>query len=193
MGSIKLKNAFPIIWGDLAYQNHWLRKVTFGALLVGSLSLIGNFALLNRKPLVLMLDAQANVIRPGASISPESEGEKMARRYLEVRYVWDVANQANQLTRAKTFIAPQSLKAFDKTTADLIAFSKGKNVSQRVYPIKISVNSKDSKVEVVADRITEIQGLKAATLLRVNLHFQSGPRTNENPWGVYVIKEEEVQ
>lgn len=193
MGSVKLKNAFPIVWGDLAYQNHWMRKIALAALVVGALSLTGVIALLNRKPLVVMLDAQANVIRPGSQNSIETELEKMAHRYLEFRYIWEVGNQADQLMRAKSFIASQSLKAFEKTAAVLVAFSKGKNVSQRIYPTKILVNSKESKIEVVADRITEIQGLKAATLLRVSLYFQSGPRTAENPWGVYVIKEEEVQ
>lgn len=193
MGSVKLKNAFPIVWGDLAYQNHWMRKITLAALVVGALSLAGVIALLNRKPMVVFLDSQANVIRPGSLISTETEVEKMARRYLETRYLWEVANQGDQLIRAKSFIASQSLKAFEKTASDLVAFSKGKNVSQRIYPTKILVNSKESKIEVVADRITEIQGLRAATLLRVSLYFQSGPRTAENPWGIYVIKEEEVQ
>ena len=193
MGSVKLKSTFPIVWGDLAYQNHWLRRITLGAILVGALSTVAVLALLNRKPLVVMLDAQANIIKPGGNATTETEAEKMARRYLEVRYVWDAANQADQLARTKAFIASQSMKAFEKTASDLVAFSKGKNVSQRVYPTKLSVNAKDNRVEIVADRITEIQGLKAATLLRVNLHYQNGSRTAENPWGVYVIKEEEVQ
>lgn len=193
MGSIKLKSAFPIVWGDLAYQNHWMRKIALASLFVGALSMMGVLALLNRKPAFVFLDAQANVIRPGSQISAETEVEKMARRYLEVRYAWDANNQTEQLLRAKSFIASQSLKAFEKTASDLVSFSKGKNVSQRIYLTKILVNSKESRVETTADRITEIQGLKAATLLRVSLYFQNGPRTAENPWGLYVIKEEELQ
>jgi len=193
MRSLQLKTSFPIVWGDLAFQNNWLRKIALTSLVMATLSLSLTIVLMNRKPLIVMMDAQANIVRSGATVPVESEAEKMARRYLDVRYVWQPSSQAAQLALAKRFIASQSLKAFEKTAAELVVFSKGKNVAQRVYPTAVGVDAKERRIEVTADRFTEIQGLKAATILRVNLFYQIGTRTLENPWGIYIIKEEEVQ
>lgn len=193
MRSLQLKTSFPIVWGDLAFQNNWLRKIALTSLIAAVLSFSLTIFLMNRKPLIVMLDAQANIVRPGATTPVELEAEKMARRYLDVRYAWQPGNQTAQLALAKRFIASQSLRAFENTATELIAFSKGKNVAQRVYPTVVGVDTKERRIEVVADRFTEIQGLKAATILRVNLFYQIGTRTLENPWGIYITKEEEAQ
>lgn len=193
MGSLKIKTNFPIVWGDLAYQNQWLRRIAIMAIGLALLSTLIVAVLLKRKPQIVVIDSQAYVVSIQGSAPLENEIEKATRRYLELRYVWQPDNQSSQLSSAKSFVAPQSLRAFEKTSADLVTFSKGKNVAQRVYPTSIHLNAKESRVEVVADRFTEIQGLKAATVLRVNLIYQTGPRTSDNPWGIYIIKEEEVQ
>ena len=193
MGSLKLKTSFPIILGDLSFQNQWLRKMVGVSLFGTVIALLLVLAAANRKPLIVTMDTQANVIQPADDPTIESRAEKMVRRYLEFRYAWQPTNLPAQLSFAKNFVAAQSVKAFEKTASDLAAFSNGKGVSQRIYPISISVVAKDHHVEVTADRFTEIQGLKAATVLRVNLLYEVGTRTLENPWGVYIVKEEEVQ
>lgn len=149
--------------------------------------------LAGRQPTIVALDSGSSVINQQSTTSLQADAERTARRYLEFRYTWNPANKAAQLAFANKFIAPQSLKAFEKTSFDLVTFSKGKNVAQRVYPISVVANPKVSRVEVMADRFTEIQGLKAATVLRVGLVYQTGPRTLENPWGIYIVKEEESQ
>lgn len=193
MKPIKFKTNFPTVWGDLAYQNQMLRAFSMLALLVTIMSISVTFMLVGRKPTIVTLDSQANLIPPTGQVAIELEAEKAARRYLDLRYTWLPSNQSTALTAAKNFVAPQSMKAFEKTVADLVAFSKGKNVGQRVYPTSVAVDAKDDRIKISADRFTEIQGLKAATYLRVNLIYQTGPRTIANPWGIYVVKEEEVQ
>lgn len=44
---------------------------------------------------------------------------------------------------------------------------------------------------IVGDRITSIQSLKAAGDLKLELGFESGPRTFVNPWWVFISKEKE--
>jgi hypothetical protein len=39
--------------------------------------------------------------------------------------------------------------------------------------------------------VTSIQGLKAAGNLKLELTFESGSRTEGNPWGLYISKERE--
>lgn len=76
---------------------------------------------------------------------------------------------------------------------NVIRFSVDKIVAQRAYPVEIRVDLKKGVAVIEGDRITSIQGLKAAGDLRLELGFESGPRTGQNPWGVYVSKEKEFQ
>lgn len=193
MKPIQIKSGFPIVWGDLAFQNRWLRVIVMAALAVATISTATSAVLLRRKPVIVTLDQCGSVSLPGEPAPIEVEVEKAVRRYVDLRYSWKPENQAAILNSAKDFVAPQSLKAFEKTASELVTFSKGKNVSQRVYVTSTAVDAKASRIQVAADRFTEIQGLKAATALRVTLTYQTGPRTYENPWGIYVVKEEEVQ
>jgi hypothetical protein len=193
MKTLKLKSSFPLVWGDLAFQNQLLRQVTMAALLITILSMGTTLMLLRRKVNIIALNQRAEVVEQMNGVSVEQEVERAARRYVDYRYVWQPSNQAANLAQAKDFIAPQSVKAFEKTAMELVNFSKGKGVAQRIYPTSIIVDAKSNRVRIVADRFTEIQGLKAATYLQTNLSYQTGPRTSMNPWGIYIIKEEEVQ
>jgi hypothetical protein len=193
MTRIQLKTSFPQVWGDLAFQNRWLRLGMMLGLAVTALSLCVSVTQLRRKPTIVALDQCANVITSTESPPIEAEAEKAARKYVDLRYIWGPDTQVSHLTRAKALVASQSLKAFEKTISDLFVFSKGKTIAQRVYLTNVTVDAKENRVHIVGDRFTEIQGLKAATLLRVTLNYQTGLRTLENPWGIYVIKEEEVQ
>ena len=82
--------------------------------------------------------------------------------------------------------------AFSKVVNELLQFSKDKSVSQRVYATDITIDTEQNTATVTADRFNEIQGLKAATILNIKLHFEHGKATFENPWGFYVTKEEEL-
>lgn len=70
-------------------------------------------------------------------------------------------------------------------------FVREKKVRQRVYPKSVSVDLKEKRVTVLADRITEFDNLKAATEMRLLLQFTTDDRTIINPWGVYITKETE--
>lgn len=192
MTQIKLKTSFPIVLGDLSFQNRWLRLGMMLCLVVAAFSLCTSAVLLRRKPIIVALDQCASVSALSDAPPIEAEVDKAARKYVELRYSWGPDTLGSHLTRAKSFVASQSLKAFEKTIGDLQTFSKGKSIGQRVYPTTISPDAKNNKVRIIGDRFTEIQGLKAATILRVTLYYQTGPRTLENPWGIYVVKEEEV-
>lgn len=74
---------------------------------------------------------------------------------------------------------------------NVVRFSSERMVSQRVYPGEIQVDLKKGLATISGDRITSIQGLKAAGDLKLELSYESGPRTTLNPWGVYISKERE--
>jgi len=193
MTQIKLKSSFPKALGDLAFQNQWLRYGMILCLAVTALTLCAATTSMRRGPHIVALD-QCGAVAGLAEAPPiEAEVDKAARKYVELRYTWGPENLTVHLARAKAFVASQSLRAFEKTIADLQTFAKGKTIGQRIYPTAVNVDVKASRVQLIGDRFTEIQGLKAATILRVTLTYQAGPRTLENPWGIYVVKEEEAQ
>jgi len=64
-------------------------------------------------------------------------------------------------------------------------------VGQKVYPEKMTIDEKTKSIKITGDRITSIQGIKAAGTLNLTLYYSMGNINLENPWGVYIIKEEE--
>lgn len=55
----------------------------------------------------------------------------------------------------------------------------------------IQIDLKNSIAQIIGSRVTAIQNLKAAGELKLQLSFESGPRTKENPWGIYIRQEKE--
>lgn len=96
-----------------------------------------------------------------------------------------------KLKESEDFITPQAVRAFQVAVASVSKFSVDKIVTQRVYPDKIDIDLKNGTALVTGDRVTSIQGLKAAGDMRLELSFESGPRTKNNPWGLYISKERE--
>lgn len=81
--------------------------------------------------------------------------------------------------------------SFQKSMLEIQKYVKDRKVSQRLYPQSIVVSLKDKTVTVVADRITEFDALKAATILKSKLTFDLDSPTPSNPWGIFFVKEVE--
>jgi hypothetical protein len=191
MKQLTLKSTFPQVFGDLAFQNRWLRTAMILALAVTTVSLAIAAPLMHRRPIIVTLDRCGKLEPLSQAATPGDEAQEAARSYIGYRYTWNSDVLDMNLRHAEAFVAPQSLKAFGKTARELATFVKEKGVAERVYLTQVKVDPTTNRIQITADRFTEIQGLKAATILRMNLTYQNGPRTYENPWGVYVLKEEE--
>lgn len=189
---IKLEAAkLPKALSDLIHSNQFLKLFSIFSVAVSVLSLILNLTVINSPPLVLTLASDAKPIEQREMPKPEDEIKTAIKKYIELRYKWEPTSVKERLKLAEVFIAPQSLKAYLSATANVAKFSADRQVMQRVYPDKIEVNLEKKTVSILGDRVTAIQGLKAAGDLKLELSFDSGPRTKLNPWGVYVVKERE--
>lgn len=182
---------YPKLFSKLATANHYLKAFALAALGCAILSLIVVTILANRGPVVLTLDTKAEVLKESALPNAEDQVRAAILRYLDLRYKWDPTTVMARLGEAKAFVIPKAERAYEQAASNISRFSKERNVSQRVYADKIAVNLEKQTVVVMGDRVTEIQGLKAAGNLRLELGFESGPRTRKNPWGVYVTREKE--
>ena len=191
---INLKLAkFPALLGTLTESNQYLKVIAALSCVTSLGMVVVLFYLSARAPVIFALSAVTAEELPILQKPPDPEREIRAAisQYLMVRYRWTPKDVKERLEQAGAFILPTNFKSFQVAVDNVQRFSLEKLVAQRVFPEKIDVSLEKKTVRITGDRITEIQGLKAAGSLRLELSFESGPRTRSNPWGVYITKERE--
>ncbi len=190
--SIQLKlKKLPRALAELTHSNQFLKLSAFYAyglcvLLIGVI-----FVLVSKPPEVLTLTPDASLYERIAEPARESAVRRVVEEYLELRYRWEPKTVAGRIKEAQVFILPATRKTFEASTANVVRFSQEKSVGQRVYPDKVQINFEKQTVFIRGDRVTSIQGLKAAGDLKLELSFDYGMRTAKNPWGIYITKERE--
>jgi hypothetical protein len=190
--SVKLRfRKLPKALAELSHSNQFLKVSTFSLLaLIGLMSMV-LFYQVTKAPIVLSIAPDGSVYKDAPKPDPKIEVERALREYLKYRYNWTPKTVASSLESARAFILPSTFKVFDSAMQSVVRFSSERLVAQRVYPWEIEVDLKKSLAVISGDRITTIQGLKAAGDLKLELSFDSGPRTPSNPWGIYISKERE--
>jgi len=194
MNAIKVKfkaGAFPKMLADLSHSNQFLKMFAVGSLALSLVLSALVFVAFARKPIVIAMTESAEILRQVELPKPESEVRQAILAYVERRYNWTSQTVDQQIEKAQTFIASANMQSFLQGTSNVKRFSKEKVVTQRAYASNVAVDLKRGVALVTGDRITEIQGMRAAGALNLELSFQSGARTSGNPWGVYVVKESE--
>jgi hypothetical protein len=181
----------PRMLGSLIHSNQFYKMISTSSLVLLFMSLGLNFALIYQEPLVITLNPVGENLQKLNTPKPEDQVREGIKAYLENRYEWGPEDVKKKLKLAESFIAPQALKAYQGAVFNVAKFSTEKIVTQRIFPQKIEVNLSQGIALITGDRITSIQGLKAAGNLKLELTFISGPRTQENPWGIFISKERE--
>ncbi len=177
--------------GELSHSNQFLKMFSLVALLLSILTLSLLIVLVSKAPLVLTLASTGEKLEKVELPKAEVQIKEGVRAYLEKRYQWQPENVKQKLLAAQAFVLPTSMKAYQGAVANVAKFSTEKLVTQRLYAEKIEVSLEKRSVFITGDRVTSIQGMKAVGNLRLELSFESGPRSRENPWGIYITKERE--
>ena len=110
--------------------------------------------LVKKGPTVVALDNTGEVVRIEAKVT-DLQIEAAIKEYISLRYSWNEKTIASQIGKAKFFVLPSLVTAFEKSMLDVQKFVHEKKVSQRIYPKTVTSDLKEKKVTVVADRITE--------------------------------------
>lgn len=181
----------PKFIGELSHYNQFLKVFAFSAMVLSLLTLTVLTMQINKEPMVITLGPDGGALRKMMTPSAEEQIKEGIKRYLEKRYQWEPDTVIKKLKESESFIMPESLRAFKEAAANISKFSTAKLVSQKVFPEKIHVDLEKQLATVQGERITSIQGLKAAGGLKLQLSFMSGLRTKDNPWGIYISKETE--
>ena len=181
----------PKMIGELMHSNQLLKVFSLSAIALIFMALGVMFIMATKEPLVITLGPDGKALERTALPKAEYQIREGIKRYIEKRYQWEPENVVKKLKESEEFITPQALKAFQSAVSNVAKFSTEKIVSQRVYAEKIEVNLVKKTAFITGDRVTTIQGLKAAGNLKLELTFESGSRTQSNPWGLYISKERE--
>lgn len=188
---IKLQfNKVPEMLRDLSKQNMNLKNLclALGALLF--LSVIANLFQSQKNTQIVALDAFGSITKIETKVT-DLQVESAAKEYLNYRYGWSYKTIEEELDKAKLFVHPSLVNSFSKSMLGTIKYVKEQKVTQRVYPKSIEVDLKKKVIKLTADRITDFDGLKAVTDLKLVLNFEIDTRSVVNPWGVYITKESE--
>lgn len=185
------KAVFPKMFGNLIHTNQLLKYFSIMSFTISMICLIAVLVLINKEPIILTMDINAKLIEKTEMPKADDQIKEGIRQYVERRYQWEPSTVTKKLKDSEVFISPLSLKAFQNAVMNVAKFSIDKIVSQKVYADKIDIDLKKQTALITGDRVTTIQGLKAAGNLKLELTFENGPRTVENPWGLYISKERE--
>ena len=178
--------------GELTHSNQFLKYNVVAAYFIVICTVVLLFVESSKPPVLFALSPAAIPFETVVPPKPEEEIARAVRAYIALRYLCDQKTVLDRLREAEAFIPASSRKAFQVASAGIVKFAQEKGVLQRVYPADAIVVDLNRKTALVTgDRITAMQSLKAAADLRLVLEFESGPRTRENPWGVYFVKEKE--
>ena len=181
---------YPKLVEEFAKENFNL-KTLVGVLIALMLSNSVTLAyILRRGPMVVPLQADGNIARVDSQVT-DAQIQAAVKEYMNTRYTWTDSTISAQVKRAEFFIAPQLVAAFQRAMVETLKYVHEKKVVQRVYARTTEVNFKDRQILITADRITEFDGLKAASEMRIVLNFDLEARTVVNPWGIYITKETE--
>lgn len=183
--------SLPKMMGELMHSNQFLKLFSLSAVVLVFMVLGVLMVMATKEPLVITLGPDGKSIERTLLPKVEDQIREGVKRYLEKRYQWEPENVIKKLKESEDFITPQAKKAFQGAVSNVAKFSVEKIVSQKIYPEKIEVDLLKSTAFITGDRVTSIQGLKAAGNLKLELTFESGPRTSTNPWGLYISKERE--
>lgn len=187
--SIQL-SSYPRAMREFAEENLNIKFLLGALLAVTFLMLILVLYLVKQGPTVIALESSGSVAAIETKVT-DAQIESAAKEYIRHRYSWNEQNISEELAKAKFFVLPSLASAFERSMQETMKFVREKKVRQRVYPKSVTVDLKEKRISVLADRITEFDNLKAATELRLLLQFTVDDRTVINPWGVYVTKETE--
>lgn len=191
----KIQRPYFEVWGDAEAQNvilKWLLLLFAAVIIIESASLVA-FSL--RKPVLIGLGAESTKTLTPQLTTPElleKEAKRTISVYIQNHYTWDAKTIDERFSVASRYVAEKQLRGFQLANAEQIKTAKEKKVAQRVHVNELLVDMKARSARVAMDRIFDVEGIRAVTPLILDLNFEFGPRTDQNPEGFYVFSERNI-
>lgn len=184
------------VWGNEEAQNSFLK----GLLVVLSVLFLVQSVVLAvvayRKPTLIAVgqsETRVFTVTPPGDELLSVELRRLVKRYVETHYNWDFTNVEKAHAEAARFVSEKFVKAFNAANAEQVRIAREKKITEKVYlSTEIQVDPKTLTARVAMDRIFTVEGLRAASLLTLDISFEYGARTPQNPEGIYVTAEKVI-
>lgn len=180
------------VWGEEQSQNLFLKYIL---LVLGSLFAVQSIILLIlalKAPVLVGIGEQKSavlqIVAPSEKLL-EIELDRLLRKYAQVHYNWDSSNIETSFNEAAKYVSTPFRKAFTTANAEQIRLAKEKRLTQKVYIDNTQVDAKSMTARITMDRILLIDGLRATNPIVLEVTYESGPRTETNPEGIYITGE----
>lgn len=184
------------VWGSEEAQNVFLKGILCGLATLFAIQSVGMVILVTRKPTLIAVGANETRVFDPAPPGPEllaQELRRLVRQYVETHYNWDDSTIERSHAEAARYVSPSFVKSFMAANAEQVKLAKEKRIAERVYVSgEILVDPKALAARVPMDRIFSVNGIRATSPLTLDLTFEYGPRTEQNPEGIYITGEKAV-
>jgi hypothetical protein len=180
------------VWGNETAQNRLLKGLL--AFLLGLLAIqtIAFSLLALRKPTLIAVtntESQFLAVTPPNKELVESEVRRAVTGYLTAHYNWNPATIEASFQMAAKFVDPSFVKSFLGANQEHIRLAKEKGLSQRFFVSEMVFDWDKRRVQVEGERIILVEGLRAANSVAIEIKFDLGKRSIENPEGVFIVGE----
>jgi hypothetical protein len=192
----KVTRRYFEIWGNEEAQNAFLKLILSILALLFIVQSIALSILTLRKPVLIAVgekETRILTLPPPNDTLLEEELRRLVRQYVEAHYNWDDTTIEKAHENAARYVSDKYIKVFMAANADQVKTVREKNVSERVYLSgKIEIDRDHLVARVPMDRVFSVDGIRATSPLTLDVQFESGPRTTQNPEGVYITGEKVV-
>lgn len=190
-----IKRTYFEVWGTEEAQNAFLKGLLCTICTLFVIQSIALIIVSLRKPTLVAVgksESRVLTITPPSDELLQEELRRIVRKYVETHYSWDSTTIDKAHEQASKYVSEKLIKAFNSANADQIKIAKEKKVSQKVYVYDVAVDAKALSARVSSDRILIVEGLRATNPFILDITFDSGPRTDINPEGIYITGEKVV-
>ncbi len=180
------------VWGNETAQNRILKGLLTFLLAIVALQSVALVVLSIRKPALIAVtptDTRFLAVTPPNQELLESEVKRAITGYLKAHYNWEPSNIDASFKEAAKYVDSSFVKAFLSANQEQIRIAKEKKLSQRFFVAQMSMDMSKKRVVVEGERILLVEGLRAANSITVEVQFDLGTRSIENPEGVFIVGE----
>lgn len=193
----KISSKWVEVWGAEQIQNQILKGLLVFFLVLCAVESIVLCILALRSPIIVAVTPDHSsvlAIAPATDVLKKEEIRRVVTAYSKAHHSWDWQSVDAQLSTAARMVAPEFTGQFRHANAAQSKIAKEKKLSQKFYISELVSSDKEPQTMIITgDRILVVEGLRATNSMTLQVKYAFGPRTEENPEGIYITSEELIR
>jgi hypothetical protein len=180
------------VWGNETAQNQILKGLLLVTFALCAIQAIAITCLGLRKPVLIAISsAETRILAPTPPNQEllSAEIKRVISTYLTTHHNWDWSKIHASFEAAANYVGSDFRKKYFEANRDQERIAAEKRISQLFYISDLQLDLKSKTATVHGDRILVIESLRAANPMTFEVAFDYGPRSVQNPEGIYVTAE----